>query len=120
METSLVEGLMNRLQLSPRSHILDAACGTGETALALWNEGFKNIAGIDGSRPLLKVARSIVADRIPLRYCRWEHIGPYLAHHGPFDLIFILGNSLPHVPSEVVRATMQSIFASTETVDSRP
>jgi tRNA (cmo5U34)-methyltransferase len=65
--------------------VLELGTGTGETTrLVLERHPQATVLGLDGSRPMLAHARSVLpADRVELRHARFEDALP----DGPFDLV---------------------------------
>jgi demethylmenaquinone methyltransferase/2-methoxy-6-polyprenyl-1,4-benzoquinol methylase len=56
-----------REKLSPKNaHVLDVACGTGDLSLALFDITGARVVGTDFCRPMLELAASKTANRIPL------------------------------------------------------
>lgn len=89
--------------LPPGSTVLDLGCATGIYASALTRRGH-TVTGIDLSTAMIDQARLrepglqfIVGDMTTMP-------------PGPFDLIYCIGNTLPHLPDEAaVRSLMKSI-----------
>ncbi len=77
--------------------VLDAACGTGQHAIALTQAGF-DVAGADLSQPMVEAARRS-AERAGVHaefvVAGFGELAAKLA--GPFDALLCLGNSIPHV-----------------------
>jgi ubiquinone/menaquinone biosynthesis C-methylase UbiE len=81
--------------------ILDLACGGGRTTVCLYENGYRNIKGIDLSEPLIKMAKN----RFP--YLDFE-IGSYAAieeKDNSFDYIIISHNGLDYAYPEEMRIT---------------
>jgi len=77
--------------------VLDAACGTGQHAIALAKAGF-DVVGADLSQPMVEVARRN-AEQAGV-HAKFVAAGfGELAEKtaGPFDALLCLGNSIPHV-----------------------
>jgi SAM-dependent methyltransferase len=78
--------------------VLDAACATGQHAIALARQGF-TVAGADLSAEMIALARHNAA--VSGMAVRFEPTGfSNLAAafgNGSFDALFCLGNSLPHL-----------------------
>jgi demethylmenaquinone methyltransferase/2-methoxy-6-polyprenyl-1,4-benzoquinol methylase len=51
---------------SKNAHVLDVACGTGDLSLALFDMTGARVVGTDFCRPMLELAASKTANRIPL------------------------------------------------------
>ena len=49
--------LLNHVEISKESAILDLACGYGRHAIALANKGYKNVTGLDLTELYIKMAR---------------------------------------------------------------
>lgn len=86
--------------------VLDAACGTGQHALALARRGYQ-AAGADASAAMIARAGALASEaglEVPSVEARLGALAPVFA--GPFDAVLCLGNSLPHltVPGAVQAA----------------
>lgn len=82
-------------------HVLDAACGTGQHALALAREGYQ-VTGTDLFPQMIEIARShAAAASLPANFqtAAFGSISETLQQAGQFDALLCLGNSLPHVHS---------------------
>jgi demethylmenaquinone methyltransferase/2-methoxy-6-polyprenyl-1,4-benzoquinol methylase len=55
-----------RDKISGNARVLDVACGTGDLAVALFENTGARVVGTDFCRPMLKIAASKTAQRIPL------------------------------------------------------
>jgi len=95
-QAAVVERIADYID-NPCPKILDAACGSGGV-LALLAEKYKFIAGADGSPEMLAIA---ISDHrlkgVPISRCEWEQFPSLFMRQGPFDLVFLLGNSIAHV-----------------------
>ena len=80
--------------------VLDAACGTGQHAIALAQRGYE-VTGADLSARMVERAReNAVQARIGVRFVV-AGFGELAAHlGGEYDAVLCLGNSLPHVLTE--------------------
>ena len=78
--------------------ILDAACGTGQHAIALAHHGYQ-VSGADLSLPMIGIARSNAQAAYVLLDLKAAAFGYLSAAFGAsqFDAILCLGNSLPHL-----------------------
>lgn len=93
--------------------VLDAACGTGQHALALAAHGYK-AAGADLSPAMIERARQNAAERrLPVRFdvAGFGELGETFRRDS-FDLLLCLGNSLPHIPDQKGLALALTDFAS--------
>ncbi len=93
--------LEQRLQASGARRVLDAACGTGQHAVALAQRGYA-AAGADLSAPMIAHARQVAAAAgvaIPFQAVGFGQLAPAFAASPlfPFDALLCLGNSLPHL-----------------------
>ena len=89
---------------------LDAACGTGLHAIALAQLGLE-VTGADLSPEMLAGARAhAAAEGVKIAWV--EAAMEQLTGHvqGPFDALFCLGNSLPHLLDEEALATALAGF----------
>jgi glycine/sarcosine N-methyltransferase len=77
----------------------DMGCGTGLHVAALSKLGVE-MTGFDISANMLcEAERRAGARGIRARFIRGSFLAPELGDSGPFDAVFCLGNSLPHVAS---------------------
>jgi len=79
----------------PDARILDAACGTGDVAVRLKQDGYE-VFGIDGSHHQLSQWPQ-AGEGIERACYQWESIASYFKSQSNFDTIYILGHSLPHL-----------------------
>ncbi|MGH0030880.1 MAG: methyltransferase domain-containing protein [Myxococcota bacterium] len=88
-----VDALVAAAGLEPDHRILDLCCGQGRHALELARRGFAQVAGLDRSRALIRLARSRARkEELPVRF----HEGDARRFRLPadsFDCVAILGNS---------------------------
>ena len=80
--------------------VLDAACGTGQHTLALHDWGYQ-ATGADASPQMVQRAQANAAARaVPVSFLvtRFSDLPAFFS--SPFDAVFCLGNSLPHVGSD--------------------
>ncbi|MGC8825887.1 MAG: class I SAM-dependent methyltransferase [Anaerolineae bacterium] len=77
--------------------VLDAACGTGQHAIALAKAGF-DVVGADLSQPMVEAAQWKAKDagvEVEFVTAGFGELVDKAA--GPFDALLCLGNSIPHV-----------------------
>jgi glycine/sarcosine N-methyltransferase len=92
--------------------VLDAACGTGQHAIALARQGYEAV-GADLSAGMIAWARrSAAAEGMDIAF-----VGAGFGHlaavtEGTFDAVLCLGNSLPHVLSREGLATTLQDWAA--------
>ncbi|HEY5657176.1 MAG TPA: methyltransferase domain-containing protein, partial [Myxococcota bacterium] len=88
-----VSWLIAAAGLGPNDHVLDLCCGQGRHVLELARRGFRNVAGLDRSRYLIRLARSRARrESLDVRF----HEGDARRFRLPansFDCVAILGNS---------------------------
>ncbi len=88
-----VDDVIESARLSVEDRILDLCCGQGRHVLELARRGFRNVAGLDRSRTLIRLARSRArAEGASVRF----HEGDARRFRLPaasFDCVTILGNS---------------------------
>ena len=108
--------LEQNLQTVNARRVLDAACGTGQHAIALARRGYA-AAGADLSVPMIARARENAAAagvEVPLAAAGFgvlaQAFGGSLFF--PFDAVLCLGNSLPHVLSGAGLAAALADFAA--------
>jgi glycine/sarcosine N-methyltransferase len=105
--------LQAQLKAAGVRRILDAACGTGQHAIALAQTGFE-VAGADVSAGMIARARANAqVAQVPARF---EQAGfgelEMTFGKGQFDAVLCLGNSLPHALSaEQVTAALADFAA---------
>jgi SAM-dependent methyltransferase len=92
--------------------VLDAACGTGQHALALGRDGYE-VAGADLSLPMIERARANAAAAGVKATFVVAGLGELAkALPGPFDAVICLGNSLPHLlTAQAVQAALADLAA---------
>lgn len=91
--------------------ILDAACGTGQHAIALSKAGF-NCSGADISQEMVAVARTNALQAGSAATFQQAGFGQMTQRFGEsqFDGLICLGNSLPHLLDETSLANALSDF----------
>ena len=96
-----VAGLSETLRKLPDdAKILDCACGTGITILALARHGF-HAAGTDASEGMILRARQNMDEGevdVPLEVCSWENLPSLFAPE--YDMVLCGGNSIGHCRDE--------------------
>lgn len=83
-------------RISPRSSVLDAACGTGHNAAALARRGYR-VRATDGSDAMVAMAAARFGREhleIPLERCLWADLPAVVGER--FDVVLCIGNSLVH------------------------
>ena len=103
----------NLAQVAPVGAILDSACGTGMHAIALAQKGYAT-AGADLSPKMVERARSNAGQAgVRVRF-EAAGFGEMETTFGPrsFNALLCLGNSLPHLLSEVELTRAMSDFAA--------
>ena len=100
-EIQLISNILKRAGIRKNSRILDFACGTGDVLSGLEKLGFRQLFGLDGSSNMLKRATELKSN-VNFSCCRWTQLGSYFNTTKPFDFVFALSVSLPHIdPSDV-------------------
>lgn len=97
--------------IKKQARILDAACGTGDTVIGLHSLGYKTIFAVDGSEHQLSQWPQYDYD-IPRLQCNWIKLDRYFEKQEPFDFIYFLGHSLPHLPLDKLPQLLNSVFTS--------
>jgi glycine/sarcosine N-methyltransferase len=103
--------LEQQLERHGARRILDAACGTGQHALALTRRGYQ-VDGADLSPRMVERARgNAAASSVPAGFAVGGLGELAQVFPGPYDALICLGNSLPHLlePREV-RAALADFF----------
>lgn len=95
-----VDALLEKTGLRPDARILDLCCGQGRHVLELARRGFRQVAGLDRSRTLIRLARSRARkEGLDVRF----HEGDARRFRLPrasFDCVAILGNSFGYFEQE--------------------
>ena len=110
-ELPFIEKLLTSSQ-SPagqKTTVLDAACGTGQHALALAKKGYK-VSGADLSPAMIEVAKGsahAAALEVDFRAAGFGSLSGTFGRE-TFDAVLCLGNSLPHL---LTQADMQAALA---------
>lgn len=102
--------------LNPQSRVLDAACGTGQHAIALARRGFP-VAGADLSPGMVERAKTnaaLVGMDVPFVTAGFGQLATAFGGSPlyPFDAVLCLGNSLPHLLSPAELAAALADFAA--------
>lgn len=106
----VLESIFQRNSISKNDKILDAACGTGDVAKKLFYQEYKNIHALDGSKEMLDQFDEYNKFPIPVEHYRWENLDTYFNLNGEFDVIYILGHSLPHASTKTLPDIISNIF----------
>lgn len=92
------------------NRLLDAACGTGVHAIALAQLGVE-VTGADLSPEMLAEARAhAAAEGVEVQWVEAAMEQLTAGVKGPFDALFCLGNSLPHLLDEAALAAALTGF----------
>jgi len=89
--------------------ILDAASGTGDVVLKLFEDGYSNLYAVDAS-PYMLSQWPAGEYNICKRINNWENLTTVFCDWGYFDVIFFLGHSLPHISPEKLPNLFSCIF----------
>jgi SAM-dependent methyltransferase len=98
LEVEVLKELFKRYGVAPSSRILDAACGTGDVALMLHDAGFTKMSASDGSAEMLDEVEGRQRDVMSVDLCEWTQLEDLFRKHGRFDVVYITGHALPHLP----------------------
>jgi SAM-dependent methyltransferase len=91
--------------------VLDAACGTGQHAIALAQEGYQ-VLGADLSGPMIeKAGENAAVNGVDVEFAV-AGLGEYAALGQTFDAAVCLGNSLPHLLSDAAVEGALADFAA--------
>jgi len=86
-----------QLEQAGARRVLDAACGTGQHAIALAKHGYE-MMGADLSKGMIAQARrNAAAEGVDVSFVEAGFGQLASATEGSFDAVLCLGNSLPHV-----------------------
>jgi SAM-dependent methyltransferase len=108
-QIALLEQLFGRYGISKNSRILDAACGTGDVAMGLFDRGYVGIAGLDGSKDMLDQLRERFGSKIRIDLWDWVEVQKYFDSTEHFDFVYILGNSISHLDRALFPRVLKSI-----------
>jgi len=106
-EVDLVDRLAHCYGINRDARILDAACGVGDVVVGLESKGYSRIDATDGSLSQLQHWPSDHGR--PGQLCRWQELGTFLSATDPYDMIIILGHSLPHLDLAEIPSTLQAL-----------
>ena len=110
-QLKLLDMFLSRYGKSRTARILDAACGTGDVVTGLHTMGYSQVAGVDASKDMLaQVQVPQGVEEAPLQACRWQELDRYFGSHGSYDVIFILGHSLPHAEKEEIPVIVKNVY----------
>ena len=109
-QLEVLESIFKRNSISKNAKILDAACGTCDVVKKLFYQGYRNIHALDGSKEMLSQYKKNNKLPISADHCRWENIDTYLNLNGKFDVIYMLGHSLPHAGTKILPGIVSNIF----------
>ncbi len=99
--------------LRPGGSALDVACGTGNYACALAQRGYR-VVGVDLDAEMIKRALEKVSGSNP-RFLKGDMLKVREILFESFDLVYCIGNSLPHLPDEeAVAWALHGFFSLTE------
>ena len=76
--------------------VLDIGCGTGKHLKALKDSGFE-VYGLEPSPALRTIARRELPGAV-IQAGGFDSLPEFNTAHGPWDLIFCIGNTLSHLP----------------------
>jgi len=84
---------------SPPLHVLDLACGIGDTATIIAEKNINlKVYGCDTSPEMLKEASNVEGSKVTFFKADWEDASTTFKEHNKFHLIWIMGNSIAHWP----------------------
>lgn len=99
--------------VEPGARVLDCACGTGTLAVGLALRGC-DVVATDASVAMVARTRALAAEHgvdVGASDCTWEQI-PARGWEERFDVVFCVGNSLPHaVGTDGRRAALRAMAA---------
>lgn len=116
LEMPFIEAQLTRLETTGPLRLLDAACGTGQHAIALAQRGYA-VCGADLSAGMIERARLNAAQadvKINFRQAGFGNLAPVFEadlNAGGFDALLCLGNSLPHLTDGPALAGALADFA---------
>ncbi|MFW9943493.1 MAG: class I SAM-dependent methyltransferase [Candidatus Sifarchaeia archaeon] len=91
--------LLESLQRSGGSHVLDMACGTGRHSVEMAAHGMK-VIGFDSSQTMIGFAKNLAQEReVTIDFHVADMMDFRSTIDGPFDEVLCLGNSLALLPS---------------------
>lgn len=107
-EYALINGVLCGNEHSKQYRILDAACGTGDVLHEMMNNGYDAVLGSDVCSEMMSLAEPKIASR--LYQCSWEELGNLLLNQQLRDVVFILANSLAHMPPDRQSKLFASVY----------
>ena len=90
------------------SRALDIGCGTGYHLRALREAGFE-VQGMEPSKALRKQVMKNLPGSI-ISPLKMEQFAGFAGAHGPWNLVFCLGNTLPHLPDSLLPEFCSSLY----------
>jgi SAM-dependent methyltransferase len=100
--------------LPPGARVLDCACGTGTLAVGLALRGY-DVVATDASNAMVARTAQLAAEHgvdVGASTCLWEEI-PARGWSESFDVVFCVGNSLPHAAGRQARRAALAAMADT-------
>jgi SAM-dependent methyltransferase len=92
-----------------KNRIMDAACGTGDALFEVFNCGYSNIVGLDGSAKMIERAKELLP-RLIFFNIKWENIPEIFHTLGQYNLIFLISMSLPHAQKENIPIILKHFY----------
>ena len=102
--------LFELINVNKKSRILDAACGTGDVGANLFKDGYRNFHLNDISLEMTSHLDNCDIDGLKISNYSWEDLNLFFKRNEAFDLVYILGHSLPHAPFENMSQIFNNIF----------
>jgi D-alanine-D-alanine ligase len=109
-----IDLVIARVPLTEESRIFDLCCGQGRHSLELARRGYKNVAGMDRSRYLVRQAkRRAQAENLGVAF-REGDARKVRPQKDPYDCVMLMGNSFgyfeqPQDDAEVLKSVLRSL-----------
>lgn len=95
------EVMINRHFPDKTARLLEAGCGAGRIAMALWERGYQNLTAFDFAEELVEQAHSLIIEReAAIHVAHADATRPlnHLAGDKPFDGVLFMFNGLMQIP----------------------
>ncbi|QPJ64360.1 MAG: methyltransferase domain-containing protein [Candidatus Nitrohelix vancouverensis] len=95
-----IDWVVKSANLQPSDHILDLCCGQGRHTLELASRGFQNVAGLDRSRYLIRLARKRAKKRnLKVQFSEGD-ARKFRSLENSRDCVIVMGNSFGYFERE--------------------
>jgi len=108
-ERNTINQIVDEVCPNKESKILDVACGTGDALFELYNQGYKNISGLDSSIKMINRAKELLPN-IDFYHSKWESLSHFSLNQ-QYDFLFAISISLPHALQKDFPQIFQSFYS---------